>query len=72
MAELEYNSLVNRPTSQRPFEIMIGLLPSKAIDLVSLSTEAKLYVEPDAFSKHIYDMLATSQMLAYHQLHNYN
>ncbi|RVW30404.1 Retrovirus-related Pol polyprotein from transposon 17.6 [Vitis vinifera] len=56
VVEFAYNSTVNRSTSHSPFEIVIGLLPRKPIDLVPLPMEARPNVEADAFSKHICDL----------------
>ncbi|GFS36272.1 NAD(P)-binding Rossmann-fold superfamily protein [Actinidia rufa] len=56
MAEFSYNSSVNRSTGRSPFEIAIGLLPRKPIDLVPLPIEARPSDEAEAFSKHICDI----------------
>ena len=56
MVEFAYNSLVNWSTGINPFEIVIGLLPRKPIDLVPLPIEACPSVEAEAFSKHIQDL----------------
>ena len=56
MVEFAYNSSVNRSTGRSSFEIVIGLLPRKPINLVPLPIEARPSVEAEAFSKHIQDL----------------
>lgn len=56
MTELIYNSSVNRTTQHNPFEIVIGMLPRKRINLVPLPTKARPSAEAEDFAKYIHDI----------------
>ena len=56
MVLFAYNRIVNGSIGHNPFEIVIGLLLRKLIDLVSLLMETLPNIEADAFSKYIHDL----------------
>ena len=53
MAKFTYDSFLNRSTSHCPFVLLIGLLPSRLIDLFLVLMEGINWSEANAFSKYV-------------------
>ena len=56
IAQLAYNSSINRSISASPFEIMHGYTPRKPLDLLPMSPNVRIFESAEAFARHIHDL----------------
>ena len=56
VAQLAYNSSVNRSINASPFEVMHGYTPRKPLDLLPMSLHVRIFEFPEAFAQHIHDL----------------
>ena len=55
IAQLAYNSSVNRFIGASPFEVVHGYTPRKPLDLLPMSPHVKISESAEAFARHILD-----------------
>lgn len=56
IAQLAYNSSVNRSISASPFEVMHGYTHRKPLDLLPMSPHVRISESVEAFARHIHDL----------------
>ena len=56
IAQLAYNSSVNRSIGASPFEIVHGYTPRKPLDLLPMSPRVRISESAEAFARHIHDL----------------
>ena len=56
IAQLAYNSSINRSISASPFEVMHGYTPRKPLDLLPMSPHVRIFESAEAFARHIHDL----------------
>ena len=56
VAQLAYNSFVNRSIGASPFEVVHGYTPKKPLDLLPMSPHVRISESAKAFSRHIHDL----------------
>ena len=56
IAQLAYNSSINRSISASPFEVMHGYTPRKPLDLLPMSPNVRIFESAEAFARHIHDL----------------
>ena len=56
IAQLAYNSSINRSISANPFEVMHGYTPRKPLDLLPMSPHVRIFESAEAFARHIHDL----------------
>ena len=56
VAQLAYNSFVNRSISASPFEVVHGYTPKKPLDLLPMSPHVRISESAEAFVRHIHDL----------------
>ena len=56
IAQLAYNSSVNRSIGASPFEIVHGYTPRKPLDLLPMSPHVRISEFAETFAQHIHDL----------------
>ena len=56
IAQLAYNSSVNRSIGASPFEIVHGYTPRKPLDLLPISAHVRISEFTETFAQHIHDL----------------
>ena len=56
IAQLAYNSSVNRSIGASPFEVVHGYTPRKPLDLLPMSLHVRIFESAEAFARHIHDL----------------
>ncbi|XP_075640578.1 uncharacterized protein LOC142612363 [Castanea sativa] len=56
IAQLAYNSSVNRSIGASPFEVVHGYTPRKPLDLLPMSLNVRISESVEAFAQHIHDL----------------
>ena len=56
IAQLEYNSSVNRFIGASPFEVVHGYTPRKPLDLLPMSPHVRIFESVEVFAQHIHDL----------------
>ena len=56
IAQLAYNSFVNRSIGASPFEVVHGYTPTKPLDLLPMSPRVRISEYAEAFAQHIHDL----------------
>ena len=56
VAQLAYNSSVNRSIGASPFEVVHGYTPRKPLDLLPMSPHVRISESAKAFARHIHDL----------------
>ena len=56
IAQLTYNSFVNRSIGASPFKVMHGYTSRKPLDLLPMSPHAKISESAETFARHIHDL----------------
>ena len=56
LAQLAYNSSINRSIGASPFEVVHGYTPRKPLDLLPMSPHVRISESTEAFAQHIHDL----------------
>ena len=56
VAQLAYNSSVNRIIGASPFEVVHGYTPRKLLDILPMSPHVRISESAEAFAQHIHDL----------------
>ena len=56
VAQLAYNSSVNRSIGASPFEVVHGYTPRKPLDLLPMSPHVRISKSTKAFARNIHDL----------------
>ena len=56
IAQLAYNSSINRSIGASPFEVVHGYTPRKSLDLLLMSPHVRISEFAEAFARHIQDL----------------
>ena len=56
VAQLAYNSSVNRSIGASPFEVVHVYTPRKPLDLLPMSPHVRIFQSTKAFARHIHDL----------------
>jgi transposase InsO family protein len=56
IAQIAYNSSVNRSLGMSPFEVVHGYKPRKPLDLIPMSPHASVSMSAEAFAQHLHDL----------------
>ena len=56
VAQLAYNSSVNRSIGASPFEVVHGYTPRKPLNLLPMSPHVRISESAEAFARHIHDL----------------
>ena len=56
IAQLAYNSSINKSIGASPFEVVHGYTPRKPLDLLPMSPHVRISESAKAFAQHIYDL----------------
>ena len=56
IAQLAYNSFVNRSIGASPFEVVHGYTPRKPLDLLPMSPHVRISKFAEAFAQHIHEL----------------
>ena len=56
VAQLTYNSSVNRSIGASPFEVVHGYTPRKPLDLLPMSPHVRIFESVEAFARHVHDL----------------
>ena len=56
VAQLTYNSSVNRSIGASPFEVVHGYTPRKPLDLLPMSPHVRIFESAEAFARHVHDL----------------
>ena len=56
IAQLAYNSSINRSIGANPFEVVHGYTPRKPLDLLPMSPQVRISESAEVFARHIHDL----------------
>ena len=56
IAQLAYNSSINRSIGANPFEVVHGYTPKKPLDLLPMSPHVRISESAKVFARHIHDL----------------